>query len=146
MGRPRQEKPARSGGPNPAALILLAAIAPTLVFGLAAGGSEAGGSGAASFDCGQARTVAEKMICADPALAAAEAAIAANCAAALKGLNSPARKALAEEQRAFISYRDRAAFVASVNKPNAGFVGVWKNVEGVTRRCARSGGGRRSEG
>jgi len=25
---------------------------------------------------------------------------------------------------------DRAAFLASVKKPNAGFVGVWKNIEG----------------
>jgi hypothetical protein len=42
-------------------------------------------------------------------LLAAIAPTLANCAAALKGLNSPARKALAEDQRAFISYRDRIA-------------------------------------
>ena len=109
----------------------------------------------ASFDCAQAKSVAEKMICADPGLAAADAAIAANYAAALKRLDAPARKALAQDQQDFVSYRDRiagfdqgvpkdkqnfpidefmrdrAAFLGSIEKPDAGFVGSWKNVEGV---------------
>jgi len=95
------------------------------------------------------------MICADPGLAAADADIAANYAAALKRLDSPARKALAQDQQDFVSYRDRiagfdqgvpkdkqnfpidefmrdrAAFLGSIEKPDAGFVGSWKNVGGV---------------
>ncbi len=95
------------------------------------------------------------MICADPGLAAADAAIAANYASALKRLDVPARKALAQDQQDFVSYRDRiagfdqgvpkdkqnfpidefmrdrAAFLASIEKPDAGFVGSWKNVGGV---------------
>jgi hypothetical protein len=117
-----------------------------------------------AFDCAQAKSVAEKMICADPALAAADAAIAANYAAALKRLDAPARKALAQDQQDFVSYRDRiagfdlglpkdkqnfpidefmrdrAAFLASIEKPDAGFVGSWKNVGGVvTVKAAGSG-------
>jgi uncharacterized protein YecT (DUF1311 family) len=126
-----------------------------VVFALVAGVGNAAESGKPSFDCTKARSVAEKMICADPGLAAADAAIAANYASALKRLDSPARKALAQDQQDFVSYRDRiagfdqgvpkdkqnfpidefmrdrAAFLGSIERPDAGFVGVWKNVEGV---------------
>ena len=95
------------------------------------------------------------MICADPGLAAADAAIAANYAAALKRLDAPARKALAQDQQDFMSYRDRiagfdegvpkakqnfpidefmrdrAAFLGEIERPEAGLVGSWKNVQGV---------------
>jgi hypothetical protein len=94
------------------------------------------------------------MICADPGLAAADAAIAANYTAALKRLDAPARKALSQDQEDFVSYRDRiagfdegvpkdkqnfpidefmrdrAAFLGRIEKPGAGFVGVWQNVGG----------------
>jgi len=131
------------------------AIAPALVFVLAASAGSAAETGKPSFDCAKAKGVAEKMICADPGLAAADSAIAANYASALQRLDSPARKALAQDQQDFVSYRDRiagfdqgvpkdkqnfpidefmrdrAAFLGSIEKPDAGFVGSWKNVGGV---------------
>ena len=121
---------------------------------LAVSVGDAAESGKPSFDCTQAKSVAEKMICADPGLAAADAAIAANYAAALKRLDAPARKALAQDQQDFVSYRDRiagfdqgvpkdkqnfpidefmrdrAAFLGGIERPEAGFVGSWKNVRG----------------
>ena len=139
-------------------------IALALVFVLAASVGDAAEAARPSFDCALAKSVAEKMICADPGLAAADAAIAANYAAALKRLDAPARKALAQDQQDFVSYRDRiagfdqgvpkdkqnfpidefmrdrAAFLASIEKPEAGFVGSWKNVQGVvTIKSAGSG-------
>jgi Lysozyme inhibitor LprI len=125
-------------------------IASALAFVLAASVADAAESSKASFDCKKAKSVAEKMICADPGLAAAAATIAAT----LKRLDLSARKALAQDQQDFVSYRDRiagfdegvpkhkqnfpidgflrdrAAFLGSIEKPNAGFVGVWKNVGG----------------
>jgi uncharacterized protein YecT (DUF1311 family) len=153
MGHSRQRRPARSIG-----------IASALAFVLAASAGEAAESGKPSFDCAQAKSVAEKMICADPGLAAADAAIAANYAAALKRLDAPARNALAQDQQDFVSYRDRiagfdhgvpkdkqnfpidefmrdrAAFLASIEKPDAGFVGSWKNVQGVVTIKAAGAG------
>jgi uncharacterized protein YecT (DUF1311 family) len=139
-------------------------IAPALMFVLTAGVSDAAESGKPSFDCTRATSVAEKMICADPGLAAADAAIAANYASASKRLDAPARKALAQDQQDFVSYRDRiagfdqgvpkekqnlpidefmrdrAVFLGSIEKPGAGFVGSWKNVEGeVTIKSAARG-------
>jgi uncharacterized protein YecT (DUF1311 family) len=143
MGHSWQRRPARSIG-----------IASALAF-LAASPGEAAEAAKPSFDCAQAKSVAEKMICADPGLAAADVAIAVNYAAALKRLDFPARKALAQDQQDFVSYRDRiagfdqgvpkdrqnfpidefmrdrAAFLASIEKPGAGLVGSWKNVGGV---------------
>jgi uncharacterized protein YecT (DUF1311 family) len=138
-------------------------IASAIVFGLASAGAAAE-SGRPSFDCAKATNIAEKMICADPGLAAADAAIAANYASALKRLDAPARKALAQDQQDFISYRnriagfdqgvpkdkqnlpidefmrDRAAFLGGIEKPGAGLVGSWKNVGGeVTIKSAGSG-------
>jgi uncharacterized protein YecT (DUF1311 family) len=130
-------------------------IATGLALALAASLGNAGESGKPSFDCAKATSVAERMICADPGLAAADAAIAVNYAAALKRLDAAARKALAQDQQDFVSYRDRiagfdqgvpkdkqnfpidefmrdrAAFLGSIEKPDAGFVGSWKNVGGV---------------
>ncbi len=135
-----------------------------LILALAVGVGHAAESVRPSFDCARAKSQAEKMICADPGLAAADAAIAANYTAALKRLDSPARKALAQDQQDFVSYRDRiagfdegvpkdkqnfpidefmrdrAAFLASIEKPGTGLVGSWKNVGGVvTVKAARSG-------
>ena len=130
-------------------------IALALAFVLGASVGDATESGEASFDCATAKSVAEKMICGDPGLAAADAAIAANYASALERLDAQARKALAQDQQDFVSYRDRiagfdqgvpkdkqnfplhefmrdrAAFLGGVEKPDAGFVGSWKNVGGV---------------
>jgi Lysozyme inhibitor LprI len=121
-------------------------------------------SGKPSFDCTKAKSIAEKMVCADPGLASADAAIAANYASALKRLDAPARKALAQDQQDFVSYRDRiagfdqgvpkdkqnlpidefmrdrASLLGGIEKPGAGLVGVWKNVEGeVTIKPAAQG-------
>ncbi len=140
------------------------AIAPALVLVLMASVGNAAEPGKPSFDCTKAKSVAEKMICADPGLAAADAAIAANYTSALQRLDPPARKALAQDQQDFISYRDRiagfdqgvpkakqnfpiddfmrdrAAFLGSIEKPGAGFVGSWQNVGGdVTIKAAGSG-------
>ena len=83
---------------------------------------DAAESGKPSFDCTKAKSVAEKMICADPGLAAADAAIAANYASALKRLDAPARKALAQDQQDFVSYRDRiAGFDEGVPKDKQNF-------------------------
>jgi hypothetical protein len=82
----------------------------------------------------------------------------------LKRLDAPARKALAQDQQDFISYRDRiagfdqnvpqdkqnfpidgfmrdrAAFLGGIEKPGAGLVGLWKNVEGqITVKSAGRG-------
>src|ERR1700677_917141 len=164
MGHSGQQKAARPTEPNPAALVLLAAISLALALVLSASASEAAEPGKPSFDCAKAKSVAEKMICADPGLTAADAAIAANYASALKRLAPPARKALAQDQEDFVSYRDRiagfdqgvpkdkqnlpieefmrdrAAFLGSIEKPDAGFVGSWKNVGGgVTIKSAGPG-------
>ena len=130
-------------------------IALAFAFVMAANGGQAADSGNPSFNCTKAKSVAETMICADPGLAAADAAIAANYAAAMKRLDATARKALAQDQQDFVSYRDRiagfdqgvpkdkqnfpidafmrdrAAFLGSIERPDAGFVGSWKNVGGV---------------
>ncbi len=164
MGRSLQRKAVRSTGPDRAGLVLLAPIPLALALIFIGRVGHAAEAANPSFNCERAKSVAEKMICADPGLAAADAAIAANFAAALKRLDAPARKALAQDQQDFVSYRDRiagfdqgvpkdkqnfpidefmrdrAAFLASIEKPGAGLVGSWKNVEGVvTVKAARSG-------
>ena len=155
MGHSRQWKAARSTGPDPARLVLLAPVLLALALIFIGRVGDAAQAAKPSFDCARAKRVAEKMICADPGLAAADAAIAANYAAALKRLDGPARKALAQDQQDFVSYRDRiagsdqgvpkdkqnfpihefmrdrAAFLGSIEKPDAGFVGSWKNIGGV---------------
>ena len=155
MGHSRQWKAARSTGPDPARLVLLAPVLLALALIFIGRVGDAAQAAKPSFDCARAKSVAEKMICADPGLAAVDAAIAANYAAALKRLDAPARKALAQDQQDFVSYRDRiagfdqgvpkdkqnfpidefmrdrAAFLGSIEKPDAGFVGSWKNIEGV---------------
>lgn len=108
-----------------------------------------------SFDCAKAASVAEKAICADPALAQADADVAKNYAALLKTLDARAGKALRDDQSDFIAYRDqiagfnentpkdqqtfdlgeflrdRATFLAGIHKPaDAGFIGTWSSVRG----------------
>ena len=109
---------------------------------------------APSFDCAKAKSIAEKAICADPALSKADVAIAGGYAAALNKLDPQGRKSLAQDQLDFIGYRDmmaginannaatpptfdlgeflrdRATFLESVRAPKAGFVGAWKNIQG----------------
>ncbi|HEY5204784.1 MAG TPA: lysozyme inhibitor LprI family protein [Roseiarcus sp.] len=140
------------------------AITLAAIFVVAASVGDAAEAGKPSFDCTKAKSVAEKMICADPGLAAADVAIAANYASAMKRLDAPARKALAQDQEDFVSYRDRiagfdqgvpkdkqnfpidefmrnrAAFLGAIEKPDAGFVGSWNNVGGmVTIKSAGPG-------
>lgn len=116
-----------------------------------------------SFDCVKAASVAEKAICADPALAEADAEVAKNYAAALKLLDARAGKALRDDQSDFIHYRDRiadfnedtpkdkqtfdlgefmhdrATFLAEVRKPSAaGFIGTWSSMRGTVEIKAAS--------
>ncbi|QKD18217.1 lysozyme inhibitor LprI family protein [Mesorhizobium sp. NZP2077] len=109
-----------------------------------------------SFDCAKAASVAEKAICADPALAQADADVAKNYAALLKTLDPRAGKALRDDQGDFIAYRDqiagfnentpkdqqtfdlgeflrdRATFLTGIRKPtDAGFAGTWSSVGGT---------------
>lgn len=63
---------------------------------------------APSFDCVKASAPVETAICADPALAALDAAIAAAYAERLADLPPPAARALREDQRVFTAMRDYA--------------------------------------
>ena len=108
-----------------------------------------------SFDCAKATSVAEKAICADPALAQADADVAKTYAALLKTLDPRAGKALRDDQSDFIAYRDqiagfnenkpkdqqtfdlgeflrdRATFLAGIRKPaDTGFIGTWSSARG----------------
>lgn len=118
-----------------------------------------------SFDCAKAASVAEKAICADPALAQADAEVAKNYAALLKMLDPHAGKALREDQSDFIGYRDqiagfnentpkdqqtfdlgeflrdRATFLAGIRKPaDTGFIGTWSSTRGTVEIKAASAG------
>jgi uncharacterized protein YecT (DUF1311 family) len=133
----------------------LGATAPgTVIASLALSGIAAAQAAKPSFDCAKAVSPAEKAICADPALASADATIAQNYAAALDRLGATARKALQKDEQDFVSYRDtiaqfnddipkekqnfdlgefmrdRVAFLANIKKPTAGLVGLWTNVRG----------------
>ena len=135
-----------------------------LVFLVASHGS-ASAQGKPSFDCAKASSVAEKAICADPALAEADAAVAQSYAQALKALDPRAGKALRDDQRDFTQYRDdiaafnentpkdkqtfdlaellrdRAAFLASIKAPaSRDFVGTWNNVRGEVEIKAAAAG------
>ena len=79
-----------------------------LVF-LVASHACASAQGKPSFDCANASSIAEKAICADPALAEADAAVAQSYAQALKMLDPRAGKALRDDQRDFTQYRDDIA-------------------------------------
>lgn len=114
----------------------------------------AGSAAAApSFNCAKATTPVEKAICANPALADQDAAIAQQYKAVRAKLDAEAAKALTADQRYFLSVRDqvyaqpfsgsspvnqigarmgeRLNFLKSINtQPPAGFIGKWRNVEG----------------
>lgn len=64
----------------------------------------------ASFDCSKASTVAEKAICADPGLAAADAAMAQAFGALLKTLASAQQAALRADQKNWLTGRDGGCF------------------------------------
>jgi len=116
-----------------------------------------------SFDCAKAASAAEKAICADPALAQADADVAKTYAAALKLLDARAGKALRDDQSDFIHYRDqiadfnkdtpkdkqtidlgefmrdRATFLADIRKPSAaGLIGTWSSMRGTVEIKAAS--------
>jgi uncharacterized protein YecT (DUF1311 family) len=118
-----------------------------------------------SFDCAKAASVAEKAICADPALAQADADVAKNYATLLKTLDPHAGKALRDDQSDFIAYRDqiagfnettpkdqqtfdlgeflrdRATFLAGIRKPtDTGFIGTWSSTRGSVEIKAASAG------
>ncbi|WP_027057646.1 lysozyme inhibitor LprI family protein [Mesorhizobium loti] len=118
-----------------------------------------------SFDCAKAASVAEKAICADPALAQADADVEKNYAALLKMLDPHAGKALRNDQSDFIGYRDqiagfnentpkdqqtfdlgeflrdRATFLAGIRKPaDTGFIGTWSSVGGSVEIKAAGAG------
>ena len=135
-----------------------------LVF-LVASHACASAQGKPSFDCANASSIAEKAICADPALAEADAAVAQSYAQALKMLDPRAGKALRDDQRDFTQYRDdiagfnentpkdkqtfdleeflrdRADFLASIKAPAPGdFLGTWSNVRGEVEIKAAAAG------
>ena len=108
-----------------------------------------------SFDCAKAASVAEKAICADPALVQADADVAKNYQALLKRLDPQAGKVLRDDQGDFILYRDqidgfnentpkdqqtfdfgeflrdRVIFLAGIRKPaSTGFIGTWSSSRG----------------
>jgi hypothetical protein len=138
-------------------LALASAIAPALY-------GHALAQGKPSFDCGKAASVAEKAICADPALAQTDADIAAKYAVALKMLDARAGKALRDDQSDFVSYRDqiaefnqgipkdqqttdlgefmrdRATYLAGIRKPaDKGFIGTWSSIRGTVEIKAAGG-------
>ena len=82
------------------AALLVAALA------LAAGAAMA----QPSFDCGRASSAAEKAICADPGLAAADAAMAKAFAALLKALPPTQQTVLKIDQGHWITGRDGVCF------------------------------------
>lgn len=61
-----------------------------------------------SFDCAKAKTPVERAICADPAAARADSAIAHRYADLLQGFGGEAGQGLREDQRYFMSVRDAA--------------------------------------
>ena len=153
----------KSGKPNLTAM-RSAAIGAVLTALLAA--SEiAAAQGKPSFDCAKAASVAEKAICADPALAQADADVAKAYAALLKTLDAATGKALRADQGDFIAYRDqmagfnenrpkdqqtfdlgeflrdRAIFLAGIRKPSdAGLIGTWSSVRGSVEIKAAGAG------
>lgn len=114
----------------------------------------AGSAAAApSFNCAKATSPVEKAICAHPALADQDAAIAQQYKAVRAKLDAEAVKSLTSDQRYFLSVRDniyaepftgstpvkeigtsmryRLDFLKAINpQPAAGFVGKWKSLEG----------------
>ena len=62
---------------------------------------------AASFDCAGARTRAEKAICADPALAAADEAMGRAYRALANALQRKQRPGLVRDQREWLQSRDQ---------------------------------------
>ena len=64
----------------------------------------------ASFDCAKASTVAEKAICADPALAAADVAVSKAYSDLLKALPAAQQAALKADQRNWVTGRDGGCF------------------------------------
>ena len=151
-------------GKAPLTATRLAAMVAVLT-ALLATSDPATAQGKPSFDCARAASVAERAICADPALAQADADVAKAYAALLKTLDAHAGKALRADQSDFIAYRDqiagfnentpkeqqtfdlaeflrdRATFLAGIRKPaDTGLIGTWSSVRGsVEIKAAGSG-------
>jgi uncharacterized protein YecT (DUF1311 family) len=152
--------------PNKAALdARLSAATGTVLAALLISNGSAMAQVKPSFDCAKAASVAEKAICADPALAEADADVAKNYAAMLKTLDTRAGKALRDDQSDFIGYRDqiagfnentpkdqqnfdlgeflrdRATFIAGIRKPaDTGFIGTWISSRGTVEIKAAGAG------
>jgi len=139
------------------------AIAGSVLAALLLSNGDAKAQAKPSFDCAKAASMAEKAICADPALAQADADEAKTYAAALKLLDALAGKALREDQSDFIRYRDqiaafnedtpkdkrtfdlgefisdRATFLSDIRKPSAaGLIGTWSSMRGTVEIKAAS--------
>lgn len=73
-------------------------------------------AGAASFDCAQARSRVEKLVCAAPSLSEADTRMAEAYARARTALPEPARTGLRAEQRAWVSQREACPDAACVER------------------------------
>ena len=94
-------------------------IGPLLAFTLAALVVLGAGARAAAVDCAAAATAREKLVCAEPKLLAADAAVAAALSAALEPLSPGAREALDEAQRAWLRFVDTLCGTGSPEIPPA---------------------------
>lgn len=109
-----------------------------------------------SFDCAKAKSDVEKAICADPALAHADAGIADRYRTLQAALDPAAAAALKQDQGYFVAIRndgfqefmslrdrldDRLDFLGRVKTgAPAGFTGVWGNVFGEVAIKPEAGG------
>lgn len=86
---------------------------------LVAGFACPGAAPAASLDCAKAASARERVVCADPSLAATDEAVAAELSAALAPLSPPARQALQASQRAWLRFIDTLCGTAGPEIPSA---------------------------
>jgi uncharacterized protein YecT (DUF1311 family) len=77
------------------------------------------GAQAASIDCAKPANARERIVCADPSLAATDEAVAAELSAALAPLSPRARQALQESQRAWLRFIDTLCGTAGSEIPSA---------------------------
>lgn len=140
-------------------------FAPLLLLPLLALPAAAAGKAKPSFDCAKASTAAEKAICADPASADADRAIARSFADGLAAADPTVAKALREDQRYFLDVRDglaaddgartaeerredlrltlqnRATMLAHLDlRSGSDFTGTWRNTEGAIVIARRADG------
>ena len=83
-----------------------------------------------SFDCGYARSRVEVMICADPALARADRAMAGEYYRALVGADPDARRALKRTRDGFLRFRDRCPDAGCVAQAYADRIDEIRDIAG----------------